>query len=111
MPRPAHRSRSRRKIFYRAPSGETRVRYEKKKTGKIKCGLCGAQLHGVPHGKRPVEVRKLNKSRKRPERMFGGVLCHKCLERVLKTRELVKTGHKDIKDVEPIIRPYIEAIL
>jgi len=33
---------------------------------------------------RPVELRKLPLSQKRPERMFGGVLCIRCLERLLK---------------------------
>jgi len=40
-------------------------------------------LNGVPR-LRPVELRKLPLSQKRPERMFGGVLCIRCLERLLK---------------------------
>jgi large subunit ribosomal protein L34e len=33
---------------------------------------------------RPVELRKLPKTKKRPQRIFGGVLCPSCLTRVLK---------------------------
>jgi len=40
-------------------------------------------LNGVPR-LRPVELRKLPLSQKRPERMFGGVLCVNCLEKLLK---------------------------
>jgi large subunit ribosomal protein L34e len=48
----------------------------------MKCARCGAVLNGVPAT--DYERRKLPKSSKRPERMFGGFLCPRCLREVLK---------------------------
>ena len=83
MPRPALRTRSRRRVYRRTPGGETVVHYEKRRPGPARCGICGAPLNGVPRA-RPAELRNMPLTRKRPERMFGGVLCPRCLERVLK---------------------------
>ncbi len=77
-------------MYRRTPGGRTVIHYEKRKPGPARCGICGAILNGVPR-LRPVELRKLARTRKRPERMFGGVLCPRCLERLLKKtiREVV----------------------
>ncbi len=83
MPRPALRTRSRRRVYVRTPGGRTVVHYEKRRPGPARCGMCGRPLAGVPR-LRPVELRKLPKTKKRPERMFGGVLCPDCLTKVLK---------------------------
>ena len=83
MPRPHHRTRSLRKIHVRLPGGETVVHYEKRRPGPARCAICGRPLNGVPR-LRPVELRKLPKTAKRPERPFGGMICHECLERLLK---------------------------
>ncbi|HIP66318.1 MAG TPA: 50S ribosomal protein L34e [Pyrodictium sp.] len=83
MPRPALRTRSRRRVYRRTPGGRTVIHYEKRKPGPARCGMCGMPLNGVPR-LRPVELRNLPLSQKRPERMFGGVLCVRCLEKVLK---------------------------
>ncbi|ALL01045.1 50S ribosomal protein L34e [Pyrodictium delaneyi] len=83
MPRPRYRSRSLRRVFVRTPGGETRIHYEKRRPGPAKCAICGSPLNGVPR-LRPVELRKLPKTAKRPERMYGGVLCPKCLTKLLK---------------------------
>ncbi|MEZ0289705.1 MAG: 50S ribosomal protein L34e [Sulfolobales archaeon] len=82
MPRPAYRSRSYKRIKVRVPSGEMRIHYERRKSFIPRCARCGAPLGGVP--RKSSELRKLPKTMKRPERMFGGVLCHKCLEELLK---------------------------
>jgi large subunit ribosomal protein L34e len=83
MPRPRYRTGSLRKLRVRTPGGETVTHYEKRRPGPAKCALCGAPLNGVPR-LRPTELRKLPKTAKRPERMYGGVLCHSCLEMLLK---------------------------
>jgi len=54
----------------------------------MRCGRCGAPLGGVPISE--DERRWLPKTKKRPERMFGGVLCPRCLKEVLK--EAVRKG-------------------
>ncbi|BEP17510.1 50S ribosomal protein L34e [Pyrofollis japonicus] len=83
MPRPHHRTRSLRKIHVRLPGGETAVHYEKRRPSPARCAICGRPLSGVPR-LRPVELRRLPKTAKRPERIFGGVICHECLEKLLK---------------------------
>jgi len=88
MPRPAYRTRSKRRVYVRVPSGEVRVHYEPRKPGPARCAVCGKPLNGVPRA-RPVELRKLAKTEKRPERPYGGVLCANCLARLL--RESART--------------------
>ncbi len=83
MPRPSQRTHSRRKVYRRTPGGRTVIHYEKRKPNPARCALCGRPLNGVPR-LRPVELRQLPKTKKRPERMFGGVLCASCLEKLLK---------------------------
>ena len=43
----------------------------------------GKQLHSVPRG-RPYQIRKLSKSKKRPNRPYGGNLCSECARQVFK---------------------------
>lgn len=83
MPRPRHRSRSLRRVYVRTPGGRTVIHYEKGKPSHAKCAVCGAILNSVPR-LRPVELRKLPKSLRRPERMYGGVICPRCLKTLLK---------------------------
>jgi len=44
-------------------------------------------LVGVPKG-RDSEIRKMPKTKKRPERPFGGKLCSSCMRREVKGRLL-----------------------
>jgi large subunit ribosomal protein L34e len=83
MPRPHQRTRSLRKVYVRTPGGETKIHYEKRRPGPARCAICGRPLNGVPR-LRPAELRKLPKTAKRPERMFGGVICPDCLAKLLK---------------------------
>ncbi len=83
MVRPALRSRSLRRVKTRTPGGRTIVRYEKRKPNAARCAICGRVLNGVPR-LRPVDLRKLPKTARRPERPYGGYLCPQCLARLLK---------------------------
>jgi len=83
MPRPAYRSRSLRRVYVRTPGGELKIHYEKRRPGPARCAICGRVLGGVPR-LRPVELRKLSKTERRPERPYGGVLCPSCLARLLR---------------------------
>ena len=78
MPAPRLRSRSLRKIFRKVSGGRTRVHFKKKKPKLAKCGNCGAVLKGVPR-EFPFRMRKMAKTKKRPERPYGGVLCSRCM--------------------------------
>lgn len=83
MPRPGYRSRSKRRVFDKTPGGLLKIHYEPRKPGPARCGVCGRPLNGVPR-LAPVELRKLAKTEKRPERMYGGVICPSCLSRLLR---------------------------
>ena len=80
MPRPALRSRSLRRIYVRTPGGNTVIHYERKRNGKAHCAICGAELNGV----KTNDLYKFSKTEKRPERKYGGVICHRCLEKLIK---------------------------
>lgn len=55
------------------------------------CALCGSKLQAVP--KRSASgMRKLAKTEKRPQRVFGGVLCGNCTRLVLKEKARLKAG-------------------
>jgi len=77
MPELRYRSRSYKRIHKKTPGSRTVLRYKKKKPSKHVCAECGKLLHGVPRG-RPYEIRKLSKTKKRPNRPFGGYLCSQC---------------------------------
>ncbi len=80
MPRPALRSRSLRRIKVKLPSGKSGIHYERKRNGVAICAICKRPLNGVKTNK----VYKFSKTEKRPERPFGGYICHSCLEKLLK---------------------------
>jgi len=83
MPRPALRSRSLRKIRKNLPGGASIIHYIRKRPKKAVCAKCGKPLHGVAGGL-TSKVRGLAKSKKRPERPYGGKLCSKCAREELK---------------------------
>jgi large subunit ribosomal protein L34e len=78
MPEPYKRSRSLRRLQIRTPGGKTVVHYVERKPGKAQCSKCGNLLKGVPR-KRNIEMHNLAKTKKRPERPYGGNLCSKCM--------------------------------
>ncbi len=84
MVRPGLRAGNVKKKMIRTPSGDLKVRILKEKHSKAKCGVCGAFLGGVPTD--PSVLRKSSKTEKRPERAYGGVLCHNCLSKQIKER-------------------------
>ena len=80
MPRPALRSRSMRRVHVTTPGGKNKVIHKPRKASDAKCGSCGAVMKQVATG-RPPEMRNMSKTKKRPERPFGGVLCSKCMRK------------------------------
>ncbi len=99
------------KIIRRTPGGRVVVHYKRGKTGKHHCAICGKPLHGVPHGKRPAQVRKLAKTERRPERIFAGILCPECTRRVIEYAFYVKHGVMEMRDVDMRYRKYVEQAL
>ena len=83
MVRRALRSRSLKRRQKKVPGGRTVTHYRRKKPSKAKCGKCGKELKGVPR-LRPSALRKLPKTKKRPERPYGGSLCSSCMRDLLR---------------------------
>ena len=78
MPAPRLRSRSLRKLFRKVPGGRTSIHFKKRKPKAAHCANCGAVLKGVPR-ELPYKMRQLAKTKTRPERPYGGMLCSKCM--------------------------------
>ncbi len=76
--RPALRKTKLKKV--RTPGGRISYHKVEKKTSWPSCGVCGNPLAGVPRVK-PYRLRSMAKTKKRPERMYGGILCPRCLRK------------------------------
>ena len=85
MPRGQFKSRRFKRIFVKTPGGKTVMHYREPKPGKAKCPIYGTVLAGVPHAS-STRVRNLPKTKKRPERPYGGVLSSKAMRDTLKAK-------------------------
>jgi large subunit ribosomal protein L34e len=77
MTKPNRRSRTFRRVYRKTPGGKTVLQYKKRQPARAVCAECGAVLAGVPR-ERPYKMQRMPKTKKRPERPYGGVLCSKC---------------------------------
>ena len=82
MPQPYKRSRSLRRVYVKLPGGRVTMHYRKRKPGKAKCGNCHALLKGTLR-ERPNKMSNLPKTKKRPERPYGGNLCSRCMRKLI----------------------------
>jgi large subunit ribosomal protein L34e len=78
------------KVRVRVPSGKVVVRKKWKKAAPAKCAVCGKPLQAIPR-LRQAEMRKLPKSKRKPERPYGGYLCAECMKEIFreKARKIV----------------------
>lgn len=67
----------------RLPGGKTVMHYSQKKPSKQRCVNCGSFLHGVLR-ESALKLSRVSKTKKRPERAYGGVLCSKCSREKIK---------------------------
>ena len=90
MVAPRFRSRRFTRKTVRTPGGNLVIHYNRRKSGKPQCSMCGDYLKGVARGI-SSSVRKLSKTQKRPERPYGGTLCGSCMRKCMvdKARKLV----------------------
>lgn len=80
MPTGRHKSGALRRVYKRTPGGKVKLTYRKKKPSKAKCAVCGIFLKGTLR-ERPYIMKKTAKTKKRPQRPYGGVLCSRCMRR------------------------------
>ncbi len=91
MVSPRLRSRSVKRRSVKTPGGKSVFVYKPKKVGKAICAICKSKLGAVPNLGR-AQIRKLSKTQKRPERMFGGVLCANCVRELIKEKIRLESG-------------------
>ena len=84
MPAGRHKSRTFRRVFTRVISKTKKV-YKKGIPKIAHCANCRKALKGVPR-LRPYKAMNLSKTKKRPERPYGGKLCSKCTRLLLKSK-------------------------
>lgn len=76
------KSRSLRRIKVKVPGGTTKLVYKKRKPKKAHCSSCGAVLKGMLR-RSATKMKKLTKTKKRPQRPYGGMLCSKCMRKLI----------------------------
>ncbi|MCS7126724.1 MAG: 50S ribosomal protein L34e [Aigarchaeota archaeon] len=84
------RTRARKKKFVRTPGGRVVVHIVDEKRDFHHCSRCGTIIHGIAREK----DYKLSHSERTVERYYGRVLCHNCLEQLIRDKvylEWVKT--------------------
>ncbi|MEM3363929.1 MAG: 50S ribosomal protein L34e [Candidatus Micrarchaeia archaeon] len=95
------KERVKKKVYRRTPGGVLKKLIKNAKKHKPRCGICKAPLKGTAY------ARSLRKTEKRPERPFGGYLCHKCSERVIMYRARVKENDMKAADVPLVFQRYL----
>ncbi len=78
MPAPRLRNNSLRRIFRKVPGGRVSLLYKRRKPKSARCSNCKDTLKGVPR-EIHYKISGLSKTKRRPERPYGGVLCSKCM--------------------------------
>ncbi len=73
------KSRSKRRVFTRTPSGKVKKVQKIRKPSPIVCGECGKKLQGIPRLK-PSKFRSLPKTKKRASRPYSN-LCSACMRK------------------------------
>lgn len=83
----------------RTPKGEAKIRAVKKRVGKAHCPICKNTVLGV--------AKSGPKSERKPSRIFGGMLCNACTQRIITESAKVKEGLKPIDSVKLEIKKYV----
>jgi large subunit ribosomal protein L34e len=81
MPRPSERTRSKKRLVRPLPGGTSGTLFKGEIGAPVKCSVCGKELAGVSN---TYKSRRLNLTKKRVWRPFGGQICHSCLKTALK---------------------------
>lgn len=73
------KSNSKNRSFKKTPGTNRRVHFGKSNPRGHFCGISGAILNGIPK-KTATNFNKLSKSKKRPNRKYGGTYSHKVVK-------------------------------
>ncbi|MHA1751204.1 MAG: 50S ribosomal protein L34e [Candidatus Helarchaeota archaeon] len=82
MPEPRYRSRSKARKIIKTPGKRIKIHYRRRRYSTDKCAICKKELHGMA-SRVPKKRRKYAKTRRRPNRIYGGNLCPACLKSAL----------------------------
>jgi large subunit ribosomal protein L34e len=99
MVAPRYRSTSSKGRSAKTPGGRVNVTYKPKKPSKAICAICKINLKAVPN-RSNSGMAKLAKTEKRPERMFGGVLCGNCVRELVKEKIRLESGIYSREDID-----------
>ncbi|MEK6961237.1 MAG: 50S ribosomal protein L34e [Nanoarchaeota archaeon] len=77
-----HKSRTFRRVYVKTPGNRTVIHYRKRKPAKAKCAGCKKELSGTTRA-RSKELKRVAKTKCRPQRPFGGQYCSACARRTL----------------------------
>jgi large subunit ribosomal protein L34e len=83
MPKPYQRTRSKKRIPVKLPGKSAATHYKRERINVSHCVQCGRLLSSIPR-LAPSKLRSLPASKRRLQRMYGGQLCHICLQEALK---------------------------
>jgi len=80
-----HKSRTYRRIPKKTPGSRQITQYKKRKPGLPKCAMCKTALKGTLRERK--QGMKVAKSKKVPNRKYGGNLCSKCSRKAIVAEE------------------------
>jgi large subunit ribosomal protein L34e len=80
-----HKSKTKRKIYVKVPGNTVKVHYRTRKPKMAVCAVYKTPLQGVPR-ERPKKMMNMAKSKKRPQRPFGGVLSSRAMRDRMKSK-------------------------
>lgn len=101
---PKDRSTSVKVKVRKTPKGIKKIYVKDKKTNKRSCPICKSKLFGIGNENE-------NKTAKRVTRIFGGMICHKCVSEIIKEATRVREKIKNIDNVDISLRKYVEIVL
>ncbi|MCX8158553.1 MAG: hypothetical protein N3D73_02690 [Candidatus Diapherotrites archaeon] len=102
---------TKKKVIRRTPKGQKTILLKRKEKVKPECHICKSKLHGAIYERSPAKIHRKSKTQRRPNSIFGGVLCPKCREKVIIDASLIKLKQKNIEDVSNKERYFIESVL
>ncbi len=97
--RPSERFMKKKKV--RTPGGKTVIRFIRTDKTKVSCGMCKAKISSASNSP------KLSKTERRPEIIFGGVLCSNCRSLVFENAIKVKLGVKKEDDLNLTMKKFV----